>query len=78
MAGLLGLDLSYHAMAKRLCVSRETVRRHVKHIFTKLGVRSRHAAVHRMHLLGWIAVPTISAAGLGEGLRVKPAEDNVL
>jgi DNA-binding CsgD family transcriptional regulator len=47
VATLLGIDLGYHAMAGQLGGSRETVRRHVKHIFEKLGVRSRHESATR-------------------------------
>jgi LuxR family maltose regulon positive regulatory protein len=41
-------------MARRLFISHNTLRSHTKHIFTKLDVTSRRAAVHRARELGLI------------------------
>jgi LuxR family maltose regulon positive regulatory protein len=44
---LLDSDLTVPEIARTLYVSHNTVRTHTKHIFTKLEVTSRRAAVHR-------------------------------
>lgn len=44
---LLGTELSGPEIARRLFVSVNTLRTHTKHIFTKLGVNTRRAAVSR-------------------------------
>ena len=44
---LLGSELSGPDIARALFISPNTVRTHTKHIFTKLGVTSRRAAVSR-------------------------------
>jgi LuxR family maltose regulon positive regulatory protein len=44
---LLGTDLGGPAIARELMVSLNTVRTHTSHIYTKLGVNSRRAAVRR-------------------------------
>ena len=49
---LLGSDLDGPAIARELVVSLNTVRTHTKHIYTKLGVNNRRAAVSRAHQLG--------------------------
>jgi LuxR family maltose regulon positive regulatory protein len=48
---LLGSDLDGPAIARQLVVSLNTVRTHTKHIYTKLGVNNRRAAVSRAHQL---------------------------
>ena len=57
---LLGSDLDGPGIARELVVSLNTVRTHTKHIYTKLGVNSRRAAVTRAHQLG-----LLSRAGQG-------------
>jgi LuxR family maltose regulon positive regulatory protein len=52
---LLGSDLDGPAIARRLVVSLNTVRTHTKHIYTKLGVNNRRAAISRAHQLGLLA-----------------------
>ena len=47
-----GSDLDGPAIARRLVVSLNTVRTHTKHIYTKLDVNNRRAAVRRAHQLG--------------------------
>jgi LuxR family maltose regulon positive regulatory protein len=49
---LLATDLTGPEIARRLFVSLNTLRTHTKHIFTKLGVNSRRAAVGRAAELG--------------------------
>jgi LuxR family maltose regulon positive regulatory protein len=44
---LLDSELSGPQIARELFVSHNTLRTHTKHIFTKLGVTSRRAAVLR-------------------------------
>lgn len=48
---LLASDLDGPAIARRLSVSLNTVRTHTQHIYTKLGVNNRRAAVRRGHQL---------------------------
>jgi LuxR family maltose regulon positive regulatory protein len=49
---LLATELSGPEIARRLFVSVNTLRTHTKHIFTKLDVNTRRAAVHRAGDLG--------------------------
>ncbi len=49
---LLDSELSAPEIARQLFVSHNTVRTHTKHIFTKLDVTNRRAAVRRAHELG--------------------------
>ena len=48
---LLGSDLDGPAIARELSVSLSTVRTHTQHIYAKLGVNNRRAAVRRAHQL---------------------------
>ncbi len=48
---LLGSDLDGPAIARHLHVSLATVRTHTQHIYAKLGVNNRRAAVRRAHQL---------------------------
>lgn len=54
---LLGSDLDGPAIARELVVSLNTVRTHTKHIYTKLGVNNRRAAVSKAHQLGILSRP---------------------
>ena len=49
---LLGSELTGPQIARELFVSHNTVRTHTKHIFTKLDVTTRRAAVRRAHERG--------------------------
>jgi LuxR family maltose regulon positive regulatory protein len=49
---LLATTLSGPEIAKELFVSVNTLRTHTKHIFAKLDVKTRRAAVERAHALG--------------------------
>jgi LuxR family maltose regulon positive regulatory protein len=49
---LIGQGFSNKSIARMLKISPETVKSHVKHIFFKLGVCTRAAAVSRAVLLG--------------------------
>ena len=51
---LLDSELSGPQIARELFVSQNTLRTHTKHIFTKLEVTTRRAAVHRARELGLI------------------------
>ncbi len=50
---LLGLvqGLSYPEIAERLVISVGTVKTHVSHIYSKLGVQGRMEAIHRAQAL---------------------------
>ena len=50
--GLLAGELSGPQIARQLFVSDNTLRTHTKHIFAKLGVTNRRAAVRRADELG--------------------------
>lgn len=52
---LLGTDLDGPAIARELVVSLNTVRTHTKHIYTKLGVNNRRAAISKAHQLGLLS-----------------------
>ena len=47
----LGSELDGPAIARELAVSLATVRTHTQHIYAKLGVNNRRAAVRRAHQL---------------------------
>ena len=48
----LGSELDGPAIAHELSVSLSTVRTHTQHIYAKLGVNNRRAAIRRAHQLG--------------------------
>jgi LuxR family maltose regulon positive regulatory protein len=52
---LLGTELSGPEIARELVVSLNTVRTHTKHIYTKLGVNNRRAAVRRAEQLNLLS-----------------------
>jgi LuxR family maltose regulon positive regulatory protein len=52
---LLGSDLDGPAIAREMVVSLNTVRTHTKHIYTKLGVNNRRAAISKAHQLGLLS-----------------------
>ncbi len=58
---LLGSDLDGPAIARELVVSLNTVRTHTKHVYTKLGVNNRRAAVSRAHQLGLVRLSGLRA-----------------
>lgn len=49
---LIAAGRSNAEIVRELVVSAETVRNHITHIFTKLGVADRAAAIARAHDLG--------------------------
>ena len=62
---LIGEGFSNKSIARMLEISPETVKSHVKHIFLKLGVGTRAAAVSRAVLLP--GCPQEEADGTSEG-----------
>ncbi len=54
---LLGSDLDGPGIARELTVSLSTVRTHTQHIYVKLGVTHRRAAVRRAHQLNLFSHP---------------------
>src|SRR5690242_9665659 len=55
---LLGSELGGPEIARTLHVSLSTVRTHTQHIYAKLGVNNRRAAVRRAHQLNILSRPT--------------------
>jgi LuxR family transcriptional regulator, maltose regulon positive regulatory protein len=51
---LIGEGLSNKEIARNLAITPETVKSHVKHIFTKLNVDNRAQAVSRAQILGLV------------------------
>ena len=51
---LLATELTGPEIARQLFVSHNTLRTHTKHIFTKLDVTNRRAAIRRARELGLI------------------------
>jgi len=52
---LLGTDLDGPDIARQLIVSLNTVRTHTNHVYAKLGVNNRRAAVRRARELGLLS-----------------------
>ena len=52
---LLASDLGGPAIARQLTVSMNTIRTHTKHIYTKLDVNNRRAAVSKAHQFGLLS-----------------------
>ncbi len=67
MLRYLGSDLDGPAIARELGVSLSTVRTHTQHIYAKLGVTNRRAAVRRAHQLNLFSrtAPALTAARPG-------------
>ncbi len=55
MLRLLASDLDGPAIARTLGVSLSTVRTHTQHVYTKLAVTNRRAAVRRGHQLNLLS-----------------------
>ena len=51
----LATHLSARQIAVELCVSANTVKTHMRHLYQKLGAHSRHEAVHRARAVGLLA-----------------------
>ena len=58
MLRLLDTELSGPEIARALFISPNTLRTHTKHVFTKLGVTSRRAAVARARERGLLGAAT--------------------
>ncbi len=61
VSSYLGEDLEPKHIAQSLGLSPNTVRIHIRNIYQKLGVRSRHAAVARLYQLRLISIPPSNA-----------------
>jgi DNA-binding NarL/FixJ family response regulator len=57
VTSLLAQGLSNREIAGALFISEHTVRNHLGHVFSKLGVSSRTQAVVRAGQLGWLRLP---------------------
>ena len=68
---LIAQGRSNKEIARSLCIARETVKTHVKHIFIKLNVEKRAQAVSRAHGLGLVGTyhDTTNRAGLAACLE---------
>lgn len=55
---LLAQGMTNREIANALFISEHTVRNHLGHIFTKLGVSSRTQAVMKAGRLGWLRLPS--------------------
>jgi LuxR family maltose regulon positive regulatory protein len=51
----LPTNLSAREIARELCVSANTIKTHQRHLYQKLGARSRSQAVERARALGLLA-----------------------
>jgi DNA-binding CsgD family transcriptional regulator len=56
---LLASGGTARAIARRLAVGERTVQKHLQHVYTKLGVADRLAAVQRAQVLGLLPVPAL-------------------
>ena len=54
---LLAQGMTNREIANALFISEHTVRNHVGHVFSKLGVNSRTQAVMKAGRLGWLQLP---------------------
>jgi|HubBroStandDraft_2_1064218.scaffolds.fasta_scaffold38174_3 LuxR family maltose regulon positive regulatory protein len=52
----LPTHLSGREIANELCLSENTVKTHLRHLYQKLGAHSRHDAVQRARAIGLLAV----------------------
>lgn len=57
VTSLLAQGLSNREIAHALFISEHTVRNHLCHVFSKLGVSSRTQAVVRAGQVGWLQLP---------------------
>ena len=51
----LPTHLSAREIAEELCLSANTVRTYLRHLYQKLGAHSRHDVVQRAHAIGLLA-----------------------
>jgi LuxR family maltose regulon positive regulatory protein len=55
MLRYLPTHLSAREIAEELCLSANTVRTYLRHLYQKLGAHSRHDVVQRAHAIGLLA-----------------------
>ncbi|PVZ12105.1 helix-turn-helix transcriptional regulator [Actinomycetospora cinnamomea] len=61
---LLAAGGTARAIARRLAVAERTVQKHLQHVYTKLGVADRLAAVQRAQLLGLLPPPELDGSAV--------------
>jgi ATP/maltotriose-dependent transcriptional regulator MalT len=55
---LLAQGMSHEAIAERMCISHNTVEYHIRHLYSKLGVHTRDAAIACVLAVGEASVTT--------------------
>lgn len=71
----LPTHLSAPEIAAELCVSVNTVKAHVRHLYRKLGAHGRHEAVCRARAIGLLATSMSATPGLRPAAPRLPPRD---
>jgi len=71
---LLAKGFTYKEISRQLDLSYSTVHTHIRHIYTKLQVKSRTSAVamHLRHVAGWMDQAKLGRAGVSDGNGSRP------